>query len=465
MKAFLPLLVLGLPAFAALPSVGPDYTRPSLPVPASYAGQAAAAVNTAGSLPLSWWKQYHDPVLDGLMEHALSANQNLAAAAARVQQARALTGVTRSAFLPSLAANGSISRDRLSREVANAAPVEESSTHQASLGASWELDLFGRIRRLHEASKADAAAAASLLEDLRLSLEADLAANYLNLRALDHERRLVQTSLELRRDTRRLIEARLWAGAATDFDLARADADLASAEAEALGLQERRASLQTAIAVLVGSSATDFRIEEVLEDSLQALEVPAGLPGQLLQRRPDLQAAEAQLISANAAVGASKAAFFPSFTLTGAAGFASSDLNHLGESGSTLWSLAPSVRLPLFEGGRNRARLERSRAAYEEQLALFRQHVLSAVREVQDALNSSALLHQEAEAQDRAVGAARRAGQIAAQRYKSGLIGYYELLEAQRSVLAAERIQSQLNARQLLANIGLIRSLGGGWQG
>jgi len=225
-----------------------------------------------------------------------------------------------------------------------------------------------------------------------------------------------------------------------------------------------RASLQTAIAVLIGTPAPDFHIEEVLDESVQPLEVPAGLPGQLLQRRPDLQAAESQLISANAAVGASKAAFFPSFTLTGSAGYASADLDRLGDSHSSLWSLAPAVRLPIFEGGRNRARLERSRAAYEEQVALYRQRVLNAVREVQDALNSGALLHQEAEAQERAVAAARRASQIASQRYKSGFIGYYELLEAQRTVLAAERIQAQLGARQLLANISLIRSIGGGWK-
>lgn len=464
MKSFLPYFLLSLPALASLPSVGPEYQRPQLDLPAAYTGQAKVEEANL-SLPLSWWKQYHDPVLDGLVERALIANQNLAAAASRVQQARALAGVTRSAYMPTLGADGRVSRDRLSRELENAAPVEESTSHQAGLAASWELDLFGRVRRLNEGARADAAAAASLLSDLQLTLEADLASNYLNLRALDRERGLVLSALELRRDTRRLIEARLRAGAATDFDLARADADLATAEAESIGLQERRAALQTAIAVLVGVNATDFRIEETLDESLKPLAVPAGLPGSLLQRRPDLQAAEAQLLSANAAIGASKAAFFPSFTLTGAAGYASADLDHLGNSSSTFWSLAPSVHLPLFEGGRNRARLQRSQAAYEEQVALYRQRVLMAVREVQDALNSSALLGQQAEAQDRAVGSARRAGTIAATRYKSGLIGYYELLEAQRSVLDAERAQAQLEARQLLANVSLIRSLGGGWRG
>jgi multidrug efflux system outer membrane protein len=459
MKTILFLLT-ALSALAALPSVGPDYQRPAVATPVAWK-QAAAAE----SLPRGdWWRVFHDPALDQLETRALTANQSLAAAAARVEEARAAAGIARSNYLPSVGLNPSVNRSRTSETTDNKFPVAESTTYRASLDASWELDLFGRVRRLSEGARAEAAASTADFENVRLALTAEVAANYFSLRALDRETALVTDGVNLRRKTLELINSRRTNGAATDFDVARAETELASTEADAAALTNRRAALQNALAVLLGATAPDFQFSAPNIELSTVPVIPAGLPSELLERRPDIAAAESTLAAANARIGVAKAAFFPAISLTGSFGYASGDIDRLANADSKLWSIGPSLYLPIFQGGRNRANLARSRAAYDESVALFRQRVLVAFREVQDALTATQLLAEQAAAQSRAVAAARRAGELAQTRYDAGYVNYFEVIDAQRTVLTAERAATQLGAQQLVNSVGLIKALGGGWE-
>jgi multidrug efflux system outer membrane protein len=458
MKHFLFLLA-AVPAFAGSLTVGPDYHRPDVASPVAW-----KLATSADALPRGdWWKLFNDPALDDLEKRALNANQNLAAAAARVEQARAAAGIARSNYLPSVGLNPSVNRSSTSRTTDNVQPVAESTTYRAALDASWELDLFGRVRRLSEGARAEAAASAADFENVRLALTAEVASSYFSLRALDRETALVNDGVGLRRKTLELINSRRANGAATDFDVARAEAELASTEADAAALANRRAALQNALALLLGEAAPNFELPTANVELSTVPAVPAGLPSELLERRPDIAAAESSLAASNARIGVAKAAFFPAISLTGSFGFASGDIDRLANSDSKLWSIGPSLYLPIFQGGRNKANLARSRAAYEESVALFRQRVLVAFREVQDALTATQLLGAQAAAQDRAVAAARRAGELAQTRYDAGIVNYFEVIDAQRTVLTAERASAQLSAQRLVNSVGLIKALGGGW--
>lgn len=453
-------LSLSLSLAAAAAAVGPDYHRPEVASPVAWKQAAPAEVLPRGD----WWKSFNDPALDDLVARALTANQNLAAAAARVEQARAAAGIARGSYLPSVGLNPSVNRARTSETTDNRFPVAESTTYRASLDASWELDLFGRVRRLNESARAEAAASTADFENVRLALTAEVASSYFSLRALDRETSIVTDGIALRRKALELVNARRANGAATDFDVARAEAELASTEADAAALANRRAALQNALAVLLGRGAPEFEISNFKFEMTTPPAIPAGLPSELLERRPDIAAAESALAASNARIGVAKAAFFPAISLTGSFGTASGDIDRLTNSDSKLWSIGPSLYLPIFQGGRNKANLARSRAAYEESVALFRQRVLVAFREVQDSLTATQLLADQAAAQDRAVAAARRAGELAQTRYDAGLVNYFEVIDAQRTVLTAERASAQLSAQRLVNSVGLIKALGGGWE-
>lgn len=445
---------------AAAAAIGPDYQRPTVAAPLAW----KTAATPADALPRGdWWKLFNDATLDDLEARALNANQNLAAAAARVEQARAAAGLARSNYFPSIGVRPSFDRSRTSETTDNRFPVAESSTYRGALDAVWELDLFGRVRRLNESARADASASAADFENVRLALTAEVAATYFSLRGLDRELALVSDGVALRRKALDLVASRRSNGAATDFDLARAETELASTEAESSALANRRAALQNALAILLGAPAPDFQLS-ALDSQLSAPpSVPAGLPSELLERRPDIAAAESALAAANARIGVAKAAFFPAISLTGSFGYASGDVDRLFNADSKLWSIGPSLYLPIFQGGRNRANLARSRAAFEESVAQFRQRVLVAFRETQDALTATQLLAEQAAAQERAVAAARRARELAQTRYDAGYVNYFEVLDAQRTLLAAERAATQLGAQRLVNSVGLVKALGGGW--
>ncbi len=466
MKTFL----LSLFAVASLnAAVGPDYVRPAAPAAAAWRDNTDNLGWKAGA-PVDafargeWWKLFGDPVLDDFEARALAANQDLQAAAARVAEARAATGQARSAYWPQVGVTPSVSRDQASLTAPNSLPDPLATTYRAPLAASWEPDLFGRVRRLNEGARAEADAAASTFESVRLSLAAEVATTYFSLRALDQEAALIADGVALRQRALDLISSRRQSGASTDFDVARAETELASTQAEAAAIARSRAVLQNALAVLVGEPAASFRLSAVsaqLQANIPA--VPAGLPSDLLERRPDVAAAERSLAAANARIGVAKAAFFPAISLTGSAGFASGDIDNLFRTDSRAWSVGPSLYLPIFQGGRNRANLARSKAAYEESVAEFRQSVLVAFREVQDALTGTRLLAEQSAAQDRALEAARRGGTLAQKRYDAGFVNYFEVIDAQRTVLATERASARLTAQRLNNSVALVKALGGGW--
>lgn len=461
MKTLLLSLTTAATAIAALPSVGPDYQRPDAPTTATYRD---AADTTAVALAPDWWRAFNDPALDVLETRALAANQDLRAALARVEQARALAGVARSAYLPSLAADPSLTRERTSRTVDNATPDSTTTTHRLSLDLSWELDLFGRVRRLNQSARADLDAAGATFAAARLSLTAEVATTHFTLRALDRELGIVTQTTAVRRDTLQLIQARVRQGTADDVALARAETELAATEADAAALAIRRSATQNALAVLLGEPAPSSDHSTLITQlSTPPPSIPAGLPGDLLTRRPDIAAAERSLAAASARIGVAKSAFFPTIALTGAAGYASADISDLTKPDSRLWSFGPSIYLPLFQGGRNKANLARSRAAYDEAAANYQQSVLVALREVQDALTASRLLGDQAVAQSRAVASARRGADLTQKRYDAGFVSYFEVVDAQRTALAVERADAQLAGQRWITHVALIKALGGGW--
>ncbi len=474
-------------ALAALPSVGPDYVKPSAPTAAAWrdAGDSSEWKNAApaDAIPRgAWWKLFNDPVLDGLEQRALAANQDLRAAAAGVEQARAAAGFARSAYWPQVAANGAAGRERTSVTVDNPLPSAVTTSYRVPFEATWELDLFGRVRRLTESTRAEADASAAEFESVRLALTAEIATDYFSLGAIDREIAILNDTTALRRRALELVQARVKSGVAMDFDAARAETEVASSEAESAALLNRQAALQNALAVLSGEPPSAFsfagsadgppashpnggRAARAPGSALPVPSaIPAGLPAELLERRPDIAAAERSLAAANARIGVAKAAFFPAISLTGSAGFASGDIDRLAESDSRIWSIGPRLYLPIFQGGRNRANLARSEAAFAESVAIFRQRVLVAFREVQDALTATRLLAEQAAAQDRAVASARRAVTLAQKRYDSGFVPFIEVIDAHRTSLSVERGSAQLAAERLNTSVALIKALGGGWR-
>lgn len=462
------LFLLTVPAaFAALPSVGPDYEQPAASTPAAYRdaeefGTWKDAAPADAFERGEWWKLFGDPTLDELESRALASNQDLRAAAARVMQARAAAGQARGAYWPQVAVGGSVTRERNSTTTDNVFPNEHTTTYRAPLEASWEIDLFGRVRRLNESARADADASAATFESVRLALTADVATNYFTLVALEQELASVRNSVALRRRAVDLIAARVRSGTAADLDAARAETELAVTETEQAALARQQAAVRNALAVLVGEPASSFAIT-IAPQAIASPEIPVGLPSELLERRPDIAAAERELAAANARIGVAKAAFFPAISLTGFAGQASGDIDRLFDSDSRIWSIGPRLYLPIFQGGRNRANLARSRAAFEESVAEFRQQVLVAFREVQDALTAAKLLNEQSAAQERALEAARRTAARAQTRYDAGFVSYLEVIDAERSVHGLERSSAQLAAQRANARVALIKALGGGW--
>jgi len=466
-------------AIARLPTIGPDYTRPDTPAAAEFrhTQPTTAAWKTAAPADTfsrgEWWKIFNDATLTQLESDALKANQDLRAAAARVEEAAAAAGLARSAFWPQVALDASATRAQASRTIANQFPQSLANTVDVPLVASWEIDLFGRVRRLNESARDEAAATAAVFESIRLSLTAQVAQSYFTLRGLDQERALLRETADLRRRELDLIDARLKNGAATDLDRARAETELATAEADTAAVSRQREAVQDALAVLVGVPASSFSISEnesnanapspAFTRGAALPSVPAGLPSDLLERRPDIAAAERALAAANARIGVAKAAFFPAISLTGSAGFASSEMSQLFQTDSREWSIGPSLYLPIFQGGRNRANLERSKAAFDQSVATFRQSVLVAFREVQDALAATAWLGDQAEAQTRALVSAQRAAKLAKARYDAGFVSYLEVIDAERTALATQRVSVQLATERFTTAVALIKALGGGW--
>jgi multidrug efflux system outer membrane protein len=439
-------------------------------IPAAFRDIDLGHWKMAAETPLpseGWWTLYRNPALTALIDRALAQNQDLVAAAARVEQARAAAGVARAAFFPSIQVEASAGRGR-SLDTA----YQTGDYINVPATASYELDLWGRVRNSHAATRSALASQASLYAAARLSLTADVAETYVGLRATTREQEIVRQTVATRRDARDVIGARLRSGSATDLDLARAETELATVEAEAAGIEQRAAQLQTALALLLGEPAPSFSValspdtDATPENRLAVPPtIPVGLPAALLERRPDIVAAQQAFVAANARIRVARAAFFPDLQLTGSAGYESAGFDDVFRWDQRVWSFGPRLYLPLFQGGRNRANLGRARAAFEENVAEYRQRVLVAFREVQDALTASRLLDVQVAAQERAAASARKAAGLSRTRYDAGYVGYLEVVDSERSALGAERALVQLRARRLVASVVLIKALGGGWNG
>jgi multidrug efflux system outer membrane protein len=466
MKIFALTALLSGSIFAA---VGPNYHRPSAPEAPGFADAELGTWKEATPSDAigrgDWWKVFNDPALDELERQAAENNQDLKAAVARVTQARALARSGKADFFPSLTLDPSASRGRISDNTLNPIPNRVGNDFRVPFDLSYEIDFWGRVRRSFEGANFDAQARLAAFENALLLLKADVAQNYFALRTLDTERVILRNTINLRREGLDLVNARLKGGTASELDASRAETELTTTKAELLEIDRRRAEVEHALAVLVGKSATEFDVKEMpLDESLLPPVIPPGLPGELLERRPDIAEAERTLAASNARIGVAKAAFFPVVKLTGTAGFESFDVDTLFNWESRAWTLGPSITLPIFQGGRNRANLKRARAAYEENVAHYRQQVLVAFKEAQDGLTATRLLNEQANVQNESRASARKTADISGKRYRAGLVSYLEVVESERTALGSERALARINGQRLVTAVQLIKALGGGWQ-
>jgi multidrug efflux pump len=456
-------------AHASWLTVGPDYHSPTNAIPPSYkaGGYGAWKIGQPlDNLPKgAWWEVFADTNLSALELQAVQANQQLQAAVARVMQARDVARVSEGQLLPSLSVNPSFERQRYSPNVQPSYGALTANTYSVPFDLGYEVDLWGRVRRNFESARAQAEASLADYYNVLLTLNADVAENYFSLRSLDAEITTVADTVDLRNEQVRLVRGRFEGGIGSELEVAQAETELATTEAEAASLAQERDQLENAIAILVGQNPATFKLTALTEPDWNppSPQIPAGLPADLLERRPDVAEAERQLVSANANIGVSKAAFFPVVTLTGSAGYMSGSASSLFDWQSRAWSFGPSVSLPIFAGGVNRANYRRSWAAYDEAQANYRQQVLVAFGDVENSLSAIRHLADQSEAQTRAVKAAQRATDLATDRYRSGIVAYIEVVDASRDALTAEQANAQLAGQRLNADVRLIKALGGGW--
>ena len=446
-------------------TIGPDYKRPTNAVPAEFRDAPAwKEAAPADARPKGrWWEVFGDPALNALIERATTNNQTLREAVARYDQARAVARGSRSEWLPTLDFNPNGRRERFSSNQDPDFNINSATTLRAPLDLSYEIDLWGRVRRSFQSARAEAQASAADFHNALLSVQAEVAQNYFTLRAVDRQRDVVRESIKLRREARDVLQGRVDAGTAPELDRARADTEVASAEADMMRLERQRSSLEVALAILTGTLAPQFTVAELADAPKTLPAIPAALPSELLERRPDVAAAERQLAAANARIGVAKAGFFPVLRLTGSAGYASAELDSLFNWDSRIWSIGPSLSLPIFAGGRNRANLARARSAFDEAAARYRQQVLIAFGEVQENLTALKLLAQEAEATTRMHDAAHRTYDYARLRYEGGVVSYLEVIESQRTLLVAELDLARLLGQRQSTMVQMIKTLGGGW--
>ena len=404
-----------------------------------------------------WWLAFKDPALTALIDEATRANASLAVAAARVKQARALAGLSESER--SLQLGAGLGARRTGADGVNAA-----TQYQARLSASYEVDLFGGVGANVSASRADAAASTAKYHSVLLSLQADVAQTYFRLRATDAELETLARSVDLRTQGVKVNQSRFDNGDIGEFDLARAKTELANARAEAIGLQRQRVQTEHALAVLLGKPAAMFSAAAgPLPETLTLPLIPAGVPSLLLQRRPDIVAAQRAMVASNARIGVAKVARFPSLMLDGGLGTDAASASNLFKWNAHSWVLGAVMSLPILDGGRNKANIARSEAVLEESVAAYRQNVLVAFAEVEDNLAGLRILAGQAEQVDAAVVSARRSADLAQKLYRAGRSSYLDLLDAQRNLAAVERSEVLLRGDRAVTTVALIRSLGGGW--
>ena len=458
---FFPLMI-GLLAGCA---VGPDYQRPEAPAaPQFKEAQGWREAQPKDQLPRgSWWSVFGDAELDRLMQRVEVSNQNIRLAEARLRQARGVADQARAGLFPVVSANASGIRTK-SPSLANQPNFANGAVDNYAVGltANWDLDLWGRVRRSVEAGEDDWQASAAQLEAARLSARATLAQNYFALRVADTTQRLLDDTVKAYQRSLELTQNRYQAGVAARVDVVQAQAKLKSAQAQLIDIRLERAQLEHAIALQLGDVPANFSLEKN-ELAINMPQIPLALPSELLERRPDIAAAERAMAAANAQIGVARAAYFPTLSLSTAVGYRGTDYLTLFVPPGRFWSLGVSAAEALFDGGQRGALADQAAAAYDAQVATYRQTVLTGYQEVEDNLAALRILEEEAAAQNDAAQAARRALELTLNQYAAGVVSYLNVITAQTSALANERAAVNVLGRRLTASVGLVRALGGGW--
>jgi len=501
LKRILPFLC--VPALAGIPAVGPSYKGPpAVETPLAYKNAAWKKAEPRDALNRGdWWKVFRDPVLDRLEAQGVSANQDVALAVDRIGEVRAQVRAATADFFPNVDTEPQAVRQRLTNtspfqrgELLGNNPLTLPTTStpgaaSSGLGSSsnaplildtqplsrtynlftfpvdlnWELDLFGRVRRNREAAKATAEAAMADFHNTMLSVTANIASTYYDIRAIDAEIGVLERTISTRQDALGIAQERLNAGLTSEVDVARATAELAGNQADLFSVRRSRLEMENALATLLGFPASDFRLARRPLIDTRMPNIPPGLPSSLLERRPDVASAERQLAASNARIGVAVAAFFPVIRLTGAAGFESADMGDLFDWQSRMWQIGPSITFPLFEGGRNIANLDTAKSRYRQQVDSYRKQVLVAFQDVETALGDLHTLSDQSDAQERATAAAVRTLQLSQSQYGKGATNFLDVLDAERTLLSDERISVQLLGQRLQATVMLIKALGGSW--
>lgn len=443
-------------------ALGPDYARPDVKAPDAFRHQADTAVKDSYG-DLGWWQVYDDPALQALLSAALANNLDVRIAAARVEQARDALGSARLAQLPQVSASAAQSRAKTSTYLVPSTVPRERDTDSVSLGASWEIDLWGRLRRASEAAKADLLSAGYARDGVMVGLVGDVANAYFSLLSLDEQLDITRRTVATREKFVELTHARHDRGVVSGLDVATAEAQLATARANIPDLERQIAQAEDALSILLGGYPAPVRRGSV--GAQPAAPVPsAGLSSTLLERRPDIRQAEAALVAANARVGVAKAALFPTLSLTGALGSQSTALDGLFTGPAQVWSAGGSLLLPLLDAQRNLYQLDLADARKQEAILQYQKTIQGAFRDVSDALVARSKSAEFEQAQLEQVSALRRADEIALARYRIGFSSYFDVINAERDLFTAELALSAARRNTRLASVQLYRALGGGWQ-
>ncbi len=443
-------------------AVGPRHEAPQVNLPASYSLHGVQWKRTSARKSYKseeWWKAFNDQTLSNLAAATASQNLSLQAASARLSEARALSRTSRTAVFPSLDFNGDLSRRKFIFGQGGNLQVNNFSL---PLDLAYEVDLWGKVRRQVEAADAREAAAQASLVATQLTLTADTAQTYWALRAIDADRSLLVNSIALRKESLALVEARFRAGTVNALDVSRAQTEVANLEAELIGVDRNRSELVNALAVLTGRNAGSFSV--AVEATLpKPPTIPAGLPADLLLRRPDLYAAERAVAAANADIGVAKAAYYPSLRLQVGGGFAAQESDQLFRADSTVWSLGTGLTYPILGQKRIRAQFDAAVARHQAASLDYKQSVLVALREAEDNLTGLDFLRRQEEAQNKAVAAAQSSLDISRQRFSAGLVSFLEVVDTERTLLSTQRLASSIRAQRLALTTNLIKALGGSW--
>jgi multidrug efflux system outer membrane protein len=455
-------------------SVGPDYVKPTVEQPIDYkeAGKWKKAEPRDDISKGNWYTVFHDKELNDLEAKAVTANQNLRAAIARVSESRAIARETEAGFFPTVNFEASGTRNTSSpydgQTMAQLGGVGPRTFYTSAtvvpFDLSYEVDIWGKVRRSFEEAGDKAQANIADYENVLLGLKADVATTYFAIRTDDAEIDVQRHTIKEYQSALDLTNSRFKGGISTDLDVQQATATLAAAQAQLAALDNGRTKLEHALAVLLGEPPESLTIPyRPLDSSYSPPNIPPGVPSDVLERRPDVAAAERRVAAQNAAIGVAIAAYFPVVNLTGQTGFDSGDLSMLLNWQSRIWSYGPTIQFPIFEGGQITANVKQQRAAYEENVADYRQQVLVAFQDVDDSLSSLRYLAQQQEAQDRAYAAYNKALQLTNDRYTTGLVSYFDVIQAENLALAAEQLTVQIRGDRVANTIQLIKALGGGW--